>query len=317
MKEIIAIILAAVMLLSLSACGDERNQLSTATTTEATEVITQSTEATEPATEPTEVTEAADDTVVCNFDDLHPLYRQTGYPDLDVKLWISADEVEPTLDADCPYDEWLKCVYVGNFTTGGETREINVFHYVCDGVIGTWIVNDRGDKMNAYGFSFKKANEDRNIRLQSNRCDAEQCCGVWVYPEKDHFMIVAYECKNEVDPTTVDWIDSQSYFDGMEEIPATIKAECPYEGAKCVYTGTFIDYDDGLEVELELNVYLYVADGLIGTWMTTDRGHELHIYGNAFGKAVNGRNVATFATTDTENGGFWFYPETYGFMLVG
>lgn len=336
MKKTITIIVIVMMLLSLVACdtanrNDGTMNVTSAELIKATEKIqttsepVKETESIETTTEPTKATETTEgeneNKVFSDFiENLHPLYQLCGYPDADATAFIEAEEVVPTIEFQLPC-EWVKCVYTGTFThydSNGDKVdvEINVYTYIADGSIGTFIINDKGAQLNFYGWACdEETSNGYNICLKDVHC-AEECgeCGVWVFPYEDSFMLVAHP--HYEDGTKID-IGDEEYFDNVAEVDSTVDAECPYEKAKCVYSMPYSDWRDGQKHCINTDVYLYINYGIIGTWIVTDEGYDMTIYGWAYTHTDSEYCIELIKPYFPESFSFLVFPEEYGYLVSG
>lgn len=97
------------------------------------------------------------------------------------------DEVTPTLEAKCPYGKNSKCVANVQYSyTNSYEANWDVYVYVDDGIIGTWIVNDSGIKIDFYGNAYSRTNDNYNVCIDDK---------IWVYPSGENgeeFMVVVH-----------------------------------------------------------------------------------------------------------------------------
>lgn len=104
-----------------------------------------------------------------------------------LELVKKAEEVEPSLDEACPY-EISKCVATLEFSSNLEGWETtwDVYLYVYDSMIGTWIINSYGNPISVYGEPYAYSLDNYNVHMG----EADTVC---VYPDGEKgetFLVV-------------------------------------------------------------------------------------------------------------------------------
>ncbi len=66
---------------------------------------------------------------------------------------------------------------------------------------------------------------------------------------------------------------------GFASVENTLEYICPYEDSKCIVTSEFDDGNGAAEI---LDVYVYIYDNVVGTWIVNQEGQKIDLYGKMY-----------------------------------